>query len=68
MNRLPKLKGGLFFMLLGNDILSEAVEEFISLRISQYGSDEPTVLQEMAQCYKKSVDRLLPTLSHVYQE
>jgi hypothetical protein len=50
-------------MLLDNDTLSEAVEEFISSRINQNGSDEPAVLQETAQAYKETVDRLLPTLS-----
>lgn len=50
-------------MLLDNDRFNEAVEEFISLRINQYGSDEPAVLQETAQCYKECSDRLQPTLS-----
>jgi hypothetical protein len=52
-----------FFMLLDNDTLSEAVEEFISSRINEYGSDVPAVLQETAQTYKECADRLLPTLS-----
>ncbi len=50
-------------MLLDNDKFNEATEEFINLRINQYGSDEPAVLQETAQAYKKCVDKLLPTLS-----
>lgn len=48
---------------LDNEKLGEAVEEFIGLRINQYGSDEPAVLQEIAEVYKESVDRLLPTLN-----